>query len=167
MPLKLVFWSNCVGFGKENGSNLVPKSDQKLISILKGRFCKNCWKALEKSKIFAGFGDEVGRQIDRKSMKSWSPRPNASWYPFFIDFGPLWEASWEEKSSQHRKKSIRKGMEKTMEKRKATRQPKRQYKTLRRLAKHLGFHFWIDFWLIFVPNIHPLDLKNHGFSFGK
>jgi len=47
-----------VGFWRENGGMLAPRSDQKSMPTSKGRFCKNYCKTNEVLMIFQGYGVE-------------------------------------------------------------------------------------------------------------
>ena len=54
---------------------------------------------------FWGFGaSKLDIKINLKSIRNWRPRWIASWHRFLVDFGGLWEATWDAKSSQERKK---------------------------------------------------------------
>ena len=63
-----------VGFWKENGGMLAPRSDQKSMPTSKGRFCKNYCKTNECLMIFQSYGVEVGIKNQSKIHQKLKPK---------------------------------------------------------------------------------------------
>ena len=104
MPSKSQFWCVFNGFLEGKWRHAGTKFKEKLIQIAKSDFLINRALAAAGAGFLRVQGLKLASKINQKLIKNWSPRWIASWHRFLVDFGGLWEATWDAKSSKEWKK---------------------------------------------------------------
>ena len=108
MHLGIAFLWNCVWILVEFWWFLFNYFVDFLMGVLEGGFFKNRALAAAGAGFFRIRGSKLAAKIDQKTINTWSPRWNASWYRFLMDFGGYLEANWVGKSIKNRSKAASK-----------------------------------------------------------
>ena len=108
MPFKNDFFRIFMGFGRENGAKLAPKSHPKSMLTSNGRFSRKPTKNNEKLMFFVNFGTQVGSQNALKIDPKIYSNIKCVLASIFLDFGRFWEASWGRNGSKNRCKNASK-----------------------------------------------------------